>query len=495
MKNLYPFVKCLHPKRIRNPYTGDIVIAPCGHCKACALQRSAMHSLKCKLESKYSRFVEFVTLTYSDEFVPKMMSIPSKFLGGNMVQYLFVNITERLGLEGEILGSKVLFDMDYFALRKKVGYGDSFPILCPLDLQLFLKRLRKRIYKRYGEKIRYYAVGELGPKHYRPHWHLMLFYENEELAKNIREDIHACWTFGRIDTDKSRGQCSSYVAGYVNSRISVPKIYDFPQTKPRAFHSIRLGEKFCTNGIEEIYQEIPKDFNSRCIHLDGTPTEFSIWRSLEAKYFPRCKSYSQKSIDERIVSYRIAEKARQIYGEIGSYRTAKEIVNDILFMAEYGFNPFDKVNSELIGYFGQANKLCFETIYGSAVEKDKLINSIYYELRISDYFLKYISKTTDYHVCREKLEYMDNYFKSKEYELLKQQLQFQADNPNTAFAELLPVYASIGSKVAGLSEFCILDYEMDDFKFYRIFQNVTEKNWQRSIKHKKLNDEHDIFKN
>lgn len=487
MKYQYPFVKCLHPKRIRNPYTGEIVIAPCGHCKACALQCSAMHSLKCKLESKYSRFVEFVTLTYSDEFVPKMLAIPSKFLNGNMVQYDFVNITSRLGLEGEVLGSKVLSDLDYFALRKKVGYGDTFPILLPLDLQLFLKRLRKQIYKYYGEKIRYYAVGELGPKHFRPHWHLMLFYEDERLACNIRQIILSCWQFGRVDSDKSRGKCSSYVASYVNSRISVPKIYDFPQTKPRAFHSIRLGEKFCTYGIEEIYQEIPKDFNRRIIHLDGSLTEFSLWRSLEAKYFPRCKSYSQKSIDERMLSYRIAEKARRIYGEIGSYRTAKEIVNDILFMAEYGFNPFDKDKSELIGYFGQANKLCFETIFGSAVEKDKLINSIYYELRISDYFLKYISKTTDYHVCREKLEYLDNYFKSKDYDLLKRQLQHQVDYPQP-FDNYKYIYTNL-----------MIDDDTQntiyESRIYHNFANTIEKNWLRSIKHKKLNDEHDLFKN
>jgi hypothetical protein len=55
------------------------------------------------------------------------------------------------------------------------------------DLQLFLKRLRK---KDETERIRYYAVGEYGEKTGRPHYHIILF-------NSCEKDVRTSWVDSR----------------------------------------------------------------------------------------------------------------------------------------------------------------------------------------------------------------------------------------------------------------------------------------------------------
>lgn len=58
-------------------------------------------------------------------------------------------------------------------LQQKFNLCGSIPYLRKTDLQLFLKRFRYYVTKRLPkEKVRYYAVGEYGPVHFRPHYHL-----------------------------------------------------------------------------------------------------------------------------------------------------------------------------------------------------------------------------------------------------------------------------------------------------------------------------------
>jgi hypothetical protein len=44
------------------------------------------------------------------------------------------------------------------------------------DVQNYIKRLRKYLYKQLGsyETLHFYAVGEYGPVHFRPHYHKSL---------------------------------------------------------------------------------------------------------------------------------------------------------------------------------------------------------------------------------------------------------------------------------------------------------------------------------
>lgn len=127
-------MSCAHPIPAWHAKIGNVVTLkaaegdpdrpvqlPCGKCLLC-LKRSAddwvvrlVHEAKCHNQSVC------MTLSYDDEHLPE---------GGN---------------------------------------------LCPRDVELFIKRLRKHVSKETGRKVRYFYVGEYGTANGRPHYHFLLF--------------------------------------------------------------------------------------------------------------------------------------------------------------------------------------------------------------------------------------------------------------------------------------------------------------------------------
>lgn len=112
---------------------------PCGQCLGCRLEYSRQWAMRCFFEAKQWQHNYFVTLTYNGEHVPiKPRSIDAD--------------------TGEVL--------------------DPSPVmtLVPDDLKGFLKRLRENFRHKFGHTgIRFFACGEYGPLHARPHYHLILF--------------------------------------------------------------------------------------------------------------------------------------------------------------------------------------------------------------------------------------------------------------------------------------------------------------------------------
>jgi hypothetical protein len=140
-------VKMIHLK------SGDVV--PCGKCGLCLRSKRNAWSFRLRQEAKCSSHNYFVTLTYSQQNVPKD--------------------------------------------DKKQN------VLCKADLQKYFKRLRKDV-----GKIRYYAVGEYGGVTKRPHYHLIVF-----ASREISADISANWSSGYVDIKRLSGGSIHYVTKYV----------------------------------------------------------------------------------------------------------------------------------------------------------------------------------------------------------------------------------------------------------------------------------------
>jgi len=105
-------------------------------------------------------------------------------------------------------------------------YSDKFlpSELNPHHLRDFLKRLRSRIAP---AKLRYFAVGEYGEKTWRPHFHLALFGLGREDVEVIRDS----WSsdgrtesepFGHIMVGDLTKDSAQYVAGYVTKKMTSP---------------------------------------------------------------------------------------------------------------------------------------------------------------------------------------------------------------------------------------------------------------------------------
>ncbi len=160
-----------------NPAHGYVdlpVIIPCGQCVGCRLERSRQWAIRCFHEASLYEDNSFVTLTYNDDNLPEPVTL---------------------------------------VLR---------------DFQLFMKKLRKK----FGAGIRYYACGEYGEKFGRPHYHVCLFnFEPPDLRIfKVRDDVRLyssdildeIWGMGFTLTGSVTFQSAAYVARYILKKINGP---------------------------------------------------------------------------------------------------------------------------------------------------------------------------------------------------------------------------------------------------------------------------------
>lgn len=125
----------------------------------------------------------------------------------------------------------------------------GFKTLRKTDLQSFFKRLRyyeKEIRyttdSRNNCPIRYYACGEYGSKHYRPHYHIILF--NASI-----EAIEKAWTIdGKPIGEIYHGYVSEasvgYCLKYINKPSKIPLHKNDDRQKEFALMSKKLGDNY-----------------------------------------------------------------------------------------------------------------------------------------------------------------------------------------------------------------------------------------------------------
>lgn len=144
-------MKCLAPLTVLNPKHKVRPLAeplrvnvPCGTCQNCLKSMVSQWAFRLEYHARNYNYLDFVTLTFSPEYVPLTKS----------------------GLQN---------------LEKR-------------PLQLFLKRLRKLN----GDKISYFACGEYGGRSSRPHYHILLYgclshsyiYESWSMDGNPIGNVH-----------------------------------------------------------------------------------------------------------------------------------------------------------------------------------------------------------------------------------------------------------------------------------------------------------------
>jgi len=146
-------------------FSGIEIKIPCGVCVGCRKERARQWAIRCLHEASLHNENCFVTLTFHDKYLPKNLSVDVR------------------------------------------------------DLQLFLKRLRKKS----QEKIRYYACGEYGDRYGRPHYHLLIFGRDYRTNGNrISEEMVKAWSdpktgeeYGMICIGDVTFGSASYVAKYI----------------------------------------------------------------------------------------------------------------------------------------------------------------------------------------------------------------------------------------------------------------------------------------
>ena len=137
------YSSCLNPIRYFNRQTKRWMVVPCRTCKACLLQRSnRLQALLNAESSKPNTYSLFLTLTYDSKFVPKIFK-PKDF--GR--EDIFLTATSPNN------GKTIYFDQTYCLRNPQVIREPN--VFCytfnKRHIQLWLKRLRKDLYKTFGK--------------------------------------------------------------------------------------------------------------------------------------------------------------------------------------------------------------------------------------------------------------------------------------------------------------------------------------------------------
>lgn len=470
MSNFYPYVRCLRPIKIRT-LNGSSLVVPCGHCEACYNSKDYQNTLQCRLESQSHKYTYFITLTYSNEFVPRALI------------HTIDNVHYLVDEDGVILTHCYQTDSTIKTIDKivtKTKLDGNIPYLKKRDAQLFIKRLRKFIYGKFKEQVRYYLVGEYGPKTFRPHYHLLLWFENEQVAQNLSQIVSSCWRYGRVDVQSSLGDAAAYVAGYVNGNSYLPLLYDEKSTRPFRIHSIFLGAKFLQVQKKEVYAMSPRDFNTISMPIGKNIKTFAPWRSLTSYFFPKCRKFNEVPSHVRYQIYSAYLRISTERKISGISEIAKRLTDEFFHKKE------DYTETQKLIYH-----ICDYQYYVSSAKKydyDKesdylrLFNSIYNVLRTSYHFLVFVCENLTYEERQKKIKIIEDYYKFVDAESLNKMLNYQQELSYEHEEDYQSFYINYHEEKL---------YKQNPT--FKEFYNFNKKLSLDRVKHKKLNDANEFF--
>lgn len=188
---------------------------PCGKCIGCRLEKSRQWAMRCTHEATLHKENCFLTLTYDNYHLDPSGSL---------------NVT---------------------------------------DIQLFMKRLRKRFS---GKKIRYFQCGEYGDLHQRPHHHVIIFgldFHDKELAEigNTKIPLYtsnilsSLWPFGLHRIGSVTFESTAYVARYVLKKITGEDAEDHYQGRIPEYITMSRRPGIAYGWIEKYKDDVyPHDY-------------------------------------------------------------------------------------------------------------------------------------------------------------------------------------------------------------------------------------------
>lgn len=277
------------------------------------------------------------------------------------------------------------------------SHSDCVPLLYYPDLQRFMKRLRKYLSKYFkNEKIRYYAIGEYGTSSYRPHWHILLFTDSDEVARFLQNTLYenrllstskrtvhssflldSLWQYGSNSVDKTDGNASGYISNYVVGTSVLPKVLGklAPQ---KTFHSVRFGVPYTKSEIRDFLVERNYERFSKIEYVDTadhTLQSRPLWRSYYSLFFPQFVGINSLPDDEK---YRVLT----IYPKLASYfftDNVSELAQKIYFQCIKPYrdgNILDEVKDEINIYIAKFFDW-FEWSYATSLSLSPLTGILY----------------------------------------------------------------------------------------------------------------------
>lgn len=349
------------------------------------------------------------------------------------------------------------------------------------DYQLFAKRLRKYLSKKVGkyEKIHSYVVSEYSPKTFRPHFHVLFFFDSDEVAQNFRQAVYQSWRLGRVDTQLAREQANSYVANYLNSVVSIPFVY-------KAKKSIRPRSRFSNLfGFAEIEEGIRQAEDKRSALFDGLPyisnqkfVRYVPSRSHIDRLFPRFTHYDGSFLRRSSQIYGVVQQILRLFARCEPFKetTPRNVSEFICEWCEYNFRRGCQIKDfpDYVREFLHIVRLDRESFLSWDVPIGKISRFLYR-------FNMFEKMKGSF---RSKLKAVELFYDYRDYQSLKNQLHMQ---------EL--IFSELGYSDELLDSF----YVKPNLK---VLKNIYTKKWSDTnyhevyyfrVKHKVLNDQNNVF--
>lgn len=245
------FVKALSPIEVAN-----LTFIPCGRCIHCRIDKSSEWSVRCVHEAMMHKYTSFVTLTYSDDNLPKDGSVHRK------------HVTKFI----KRLRSHV--KTQEFAMVH--GFAPGY--------------------------IRYFFCGEYGGKTARPHYHGILFgvdffdkkylFSRSGRSQYTSPTLEKVWGLGNVNVGTCTPDSIQYCAMY-----SMKKVFGEKSKK----HYQLLG-KVTEHNIDENGEIIPKNIEFLAMSTDpGIGAEF--YKMYTDSMYPKGMLINSKGREVRTPRY------------------------------------------------------------------------------------------------------------------------------------------------------------------------------------------------
>lgn len=542
---------CQHRSFITNKYTGARIAVDCGQCDYCIHKKAKKASMRVKTAGSAFKYSYFVTLTYDNVHLPLMNCkvLHSEYedavgisgdihFGNEHHQYIpvseykcddnsalrhifFEQVQGTVPYDREIkeyvpVRDNWFLSMDairsfihkaqsventLYPVAEQYGLDNLIPFLNYVDVQNYIKRLRKHLFQILGsyETLHFYAVGEYGPVHFRPHYHLLLFTNSDEVSKVLRHCHSKSWKLGRSDFQRSAGGAGSYVASYVNSLCSAPLLYRSCRAfRPKSRASVGFFEKGCDfvedeNPYAKIEQKIDSVVNGRVYDFNGVSVRSTPPMSYIRSLLPR---FSSARNDDSSSIARILLAVHRTPERIARFGFVDYKQDSILSLVR-SYYQYLKVNSILTDddkiILHSARCLTRFVNCSSDVDVESYINKLYrLFLYVSKFFRNWHlpSFGSDISVYSGRIKFIIKtgieYEKKADYESLRNAYNLRAQYPEIsdcmfslpANGQEIDVLQAVSSETAQLLE--QLRYRSATF-------------CRDMIKHKQLNDANNIF--
>lgn len=542
---------CQHRSFITNRYNGARIAVDCGQCDYCIHKKAQKASMRVKTAGSAFKYSYFVTLTYDNEHIPLFnckvlhsdyedaLGISGDIHFGDeyhsyipvseyqcddntVLRHVFfeqvqgtvpfdreikeyVPVKDNWFLSMDAIRSFIYktqsVDKTDYPVSEQYGRDNLIPFLNYVDVQNYIKRLRKYLYSQLGsyETLHFYAVGEYGPVHFRPHYHILLFTNSEEVSKVLRHCHDKSWKFGRSDFQIARGGASSYVSSYVNSLSAAPLLYRSCRAfRPRSRASLGFFEKGCDfvegeDPYAQIEQKIDSVVNGRIYGFNGISIRSTPPMSYIRTLLPR---FSSACNDDSVAIARVLRAVHSTPKRIAKYGFIDYKQDSVLSLVRVYYrylkaNPILTDEDKIVLHSARClTRFCNSS---SDVDIESYINKLY---RLFLYVFKFFRNwhlptfgcNIDSYAGRIMfiLKKGIEYEKKKNYKSLRDAYVLRSQYPE--ISDCMFALPQNGQEIDVLQSVSSETVQLLEQLRYRSSTRCHD-----MIKHKKLNDANDIF--